>query len=389
MNIKQPNDPILEMKMLGYLLKVLESRKYMDELVEKDFYSEEAKQTFKEIKNIFLIDPTFSYEDFVATATENAKFVLKVAKVPLNKPFISSLKALKDLSFGRSLVDECLHTASTKISDSSPHSATLDLIANLKNLMNDNLLRLLRASDMNLGDMNITNLFDFPYPSLRQLVIPKGSFGIIGARPSVGKTTFMLNIAARMPDISSAIITLEMPFAQLASKILKLTKTPFEERGNLDFIKIIDSVYKFESLISAIHTLVKIENVKVIFVDYLQLIETSKNFNSRYLEVTYMTRQLKLLAIDLGISIICLAQLNRDSADIYPRMSDLRESGSLEQDADFILLLHERLVSDGNPPIKKFEVIIAKNRFGQNGDLKELSFNKTTGSIDELQPWKH
>ena len=109
-----------------------------------------------------------------------------------------------------------------------------------------------------------------------------------------------------------------------------------------------------------------------IAVDYLQLMKSSGKVESRQQEVSDFSRSLKLLAKELNVPIIALSQLNRGSenrADKRPVISDLRESGSLEQDADIVMLIHRPEVSDPNDHPGQAELILAKNRQGSTGTI--------------------
>ena len=116
--------------------------------------------------------------------------------------------------------------------------------------------------------------------------------------------------------------------------------------------------------------MVKRHGIKLIVVDYLQLLHSGKREESRQQEVAGFSRALKLLAKSAGIPVIAVAQLNRESErnDSKPKPSDLRESGALEQDADVILLLHREDMkhSDGERA-GEVDVIVAKNRGGETG----------------------
>lgn len=118
-------------------------------------------------------------------------------------------------------------------------------------------------------------------------------------------------------------------------------------------------------------------NLKLVVIDYLQLMTSGKKVESRQQEVSEFSRSIKLLAKELEIPIIAVAQLNRDSEkrnDKRPQVADLRESGSLEQDADVVLLIHrEDMYNDDSEKAGLAEVIIGKQRSGPTGTV-ELAF---------------
>jgi replicative DNA helicase len=129
-----------------------------------------------------------------------------------------------------------------------------------------------------------------------------------------------------------------------------------------------------------------------LFIDYLQLVDTPGGEQNRERQVAMLSRRLKLLAMELNIPIIILAQLNRQSearSDKRPRLSDLRESGAIEQDADGVILLHRDFVSgiaydkDGNSTESQADLIVAKWRNGKTGEYK-LGYNGELMKFYEL-----
>ncbi len=226
-----------------------------------------------------------------------------------------------------------------------------------------------------------------------------GDLILIGARPGMGKTSFALNIASEVAkhrkDKAVAIFSLEMSKTQLASRLLSA-------EGEIESRKLRDGQMEQEDLnklaeaaVALAQTniyiddssdvspakmrskLLRIENLGLVFVDYLQLMscddkEKSKN---RVLEVGDITRNLKILAKDLGCPIVLCSQLSRISQerkDKRPQLTDLRDSGAIEQDADVVMFLHREVYYDiGNTDlINQAECIIAKNRHGAQDTVK-------------------
>ncbi|GHV12351.1 replicative DNA helicase [Bacteroidia bacterium] len=236
---------------------------------------------------------------------------------------------------------------------------------------------------------------------------------IIAARPAMGKTAFVLSMAKNMAINFStpvAVFSLEMSNVQLVNRlIVNVTEIPGEKikSGRLEqyeweqldrkivqlydapiFVDDTPSLSVFELRTKA-RRLVKEHNVKCLIIDYLQLMNASgMNFGSREQEVSMISRSLKGLAKELNIPIIALSQLNRsvenrsikDGPDAKrPQLSDLRESGAIEQDADLVCFIHRpeyyKIFEDaqGNDLRGKAEIIIAKHRNGSTGDVL-LSF---------------
>lgn len=218
---------------------------------------------------------------------------------------------------------------------------------------------------------------------------------IIGARPGVGKTTLALQIAEHIArkGVETAIISLEMSDHQIIQKMLsKRTgiNTYKMRLGTLedeDFSKIGLVCGEISSLpihlITNARTLQHIENIArklknknnlgLLIIDYIQLIKNKGKFNNREQEVADITRTLKLLSLELKIPIIGLCQLNRNATRQEPMLSDLRESGAIEQDADNVIFLYQEKEQEGN--IIDVTLKIAKQRAGEVGKVY-LKFNK-------------
>lgn len=218
---------------------------------------------------------------------------------------------------------------------------------------------------------------------------------IIAARPSMGKTAFALNLGqAASKDASVAIFSLEMSKEQLTERLLSakcLIEFNKVRTGQLDieeFEKIaigsnelmtrklvLDDTTTLLSDIKARCRKLKIQNgLDIVIIDYLQLIRTTLKTTSREQEVSHISRELKALAKELDITMIALSQLSRapeQRADHRPILSDLRESGSIEQDADVIQFLYRDEYYNKETEDKNIaEVITAKNRNGQTTTTK-------------------
>ena len=118
----------------------------------------------------------------------------------------------------------------------------------------------------------------------------------------------------------------------------------------------------------------RMKNLGLVVIDYIQLMESPNKHNNRVTEVSEITRQIKLMAKDLNVPVIALSQLSRNSEkrdDKRPMLSDLRESGSIEQDADIILFLYRgAYYKDSKEDQSVAECIVAKNRHGQTGTVE-------------------
>lgn len=227
---------------------------------------------------------------------------------------------------------------------------------------------------------------------------------IVAARPSMGKTSLALNIvehAAVVEGVPSAVFSLEMSKEQLVLRMLcsharvnaHNVRTGFISEKH-DFPRLVNAAGKLATspvfiddtpalsileMRAKARRLVAKEGIKLIVVDYLQLMRTlSRKSEGRQQEISEISRSLKALARELSVPVIVLSQLNREAEsrpDHRPRLSDLRESGAIEQDADLVMLLfREEYYDPDNEDVKgKAEVIIAKQRNGPVGNVK-LSF---------------
>lgn len=242
-------------------------------------------------------------------------------------------------------------------------------------------------------------------------------FIIIAARPAMGKTAFALNLATNVAmnqDKAVAVFNLEMSAEQLAMRILSSVGQleGFKLRtGNLmnnDWKRINEAVSQLSTTNLVIDdtpgiTIGEIrakcrrlasseKGLALVVIDYLQLISGGKNYGSnRQQEVSDISRSLKTLALELGVPVIALSQLSRSvegREDKRPLMSDLRESGSIEQDADIVAFLYrddyynkEARTEDNN---SISELIIGKHRNGPTATI-ELLFKKNTSTFLNLR----
>lgn len=240
--------------------------------------------------------------------------------------------------------------------------------------------------------------------------LKKSDFIIIAARPSMGKTAFALNIASHLAvkkHVPLAFFSLEMSSSQLLQRIFSSYGIiPYEnmKTGNLNnaewdqLIKISDAVAASQLIIndtvglnvmnirSIARKLKREKDIELIIIDYLQLIQSAKREN-RNQEISEISRALKLLARELDIPIIALSQLSRSvemRQNKKPLLSDLRESGSLEQDADIVMFLYREDYYEPETENKNItDVIIAKHRNGPI-DTAKVFFHKDYVRFQDL-----
>ena len=221
---------------------------------------------------------------------------------------------------------------------------------------------------------------------------------IIAARPAMGKTAFSLNLvqnAALKGDASVAVFSLEMSKDQLVQRMLaaqshvELKKIKTGTLDENDWPRIIDAMavlsnasihiddtpgIKISELRSKCRKLKIEKGLDLILIDYLQLMEGEGNNESRQQEIAKISRSLKIIAKELNCPVVALSQLSRapeQRADHRPMLSDLRESGSIEQDADIVMFLYRDEYYHPDSESKNIgEVLIAKNRHGETGSVE-------------------
>lgn len=222
---------------------------------------------------------------------------------------------------------------------------------------------------------------------------------IIGARPGMGKTTLTLQIAQEIAKKKNVVfVSLEMSQTQLIQKMIakqSIVNSYKMRLGTLeegDWEKIAKASIKLSELNLTINTKVRtIQDIEVIakrlknkdkldllIIDYIQLLKSQGKFNLREQEVAEISRRLKLLSLEINIPIIALCQLNRNANIGEPTLADLRESGSLEQDADNIIFIYKENEEDSITTLK-----LAKQRAGDIGKVK-VKFNKQLSTFVNL-----
>ena len=243
---------------------------------------------------------------------------------------------------------------------------------------------------------------------------------IIAARPSMGKTAFVLNIAQNAAldnNVPVAFFSLEMSKEQLVQRLLtsegrvdaqrlrkgKLHDDEFVRLGRAAGILSHAPIWIDDTpamtlleLRSKARRLKMEHNIGMVVLDYLQLMQGPTNTESRQQEISYISRSLKALARELRIPVVALSQLSRapeqrTGENKRPQLSDLRESGAIEQDADLVMFIYRQEMyegptdKDGNSLEGRSEIIIGKQRNGPTGFVN-LYFNKTYTRFENLSP---
>ncbi|KLN67638.1 hypothetical protein ABM90_31360 [Rhodococcus erythropolis] len=215
---------------------------------------------------------------------------------------------------------------------------------------------------------------------------------VIGGRPGEGKSIALLNFASYAAERGhpAIIFSVEMGETEVVSRILasgahaeygQVTKRNLDDfnysriqqyktqHRDMPLTLVDKSDITIDSIAARCRTIKRTQGLEVIVVDYLQLLKESDSKQPRERQVAQISRALKVLARELDCAVIVACQLNRNAAnaDRKPALSELRESGSIEQDADVVILLHHELVN--NTPTGEVELVIAKNRTGRLGSV--------------------
>ena len=443
MSYNLPNDKTIEKTILGaFLNDSSASITYISQIKPEMFFDENVRDAITAIeslikKNIGIDILTVSKESRALGLSCTIIFINECYNLIVSTQNLQSyISTLKELYVRRELV----HFANKSLAEAVNLSIDpLQLMAKVQSQLStavDNLIVKPIDELSKLSSERIIDLLDdkkdkkikgIPsnFVSIDETMggnFKNGSLIILAGRPGMGKTTLALNIARNMACFNSAsgvIFSLEMTKDQLVDKFIA-SESGVDSRNidqnkvhDLDIVPLQEASIRlgntkvflddFSSLTPMIlrskATNLKLKHdIKFIIVDYLQLMQDdNRKGKSREQEVSEISRSLKLIAKDLQIPLIALSQLSRSCesrTNKRPMLSDLRESGSIEQDADVVMFVYrpeyynEMFDANGNSLTNKAEVIFAKNRFGEvrfttiDCDLSKSKFmdlnNKTT-----------
>lgn len=320
-------------------------------------------------------------------------------------------------------IQEKVHLLQSKINDDSFDSKSLiQEISRLQNQNYENKTKTLKdmCEDYKEYIAHIDDKGISYGDNLRQLDkatngLKGGEFVIIAARPGVGKTTLALNIASNIINNNKHVsfISLEMSSNELIAKLMSsradiylntllsgdinkdhfasikskmLTSLDILSKTKLNIITENPNIQKLEILLKE---KAQKKELDVVVIDYIGLMQNdNKNIKERHLQIADISRRLKLLALELNISIVCLAQLNREidkQTDKTPNLSHLRDSGAIEQDADTIIFLSPYSQAKNDKfnfaKVTQTKLTIAKNRHGEQASFV-LDFNKAKSRFE-------
>lgn len=411
-----------EQSVIGAMLKDRSTiAEAVEELKSDDFYKDTHKVIFSIISDMYQrdipVDMITLLEELKSTekleSAGGVTYITQVSGSVLSTANVSSyIKIVSDKATLRRLIKSSTEIIEKCYNSQNDVEAVIDEaeqkvfnIAEKRNVSDFEPMNIV----LERGFIEIERLFNnkghingvptgFPELDSKTSGFQKGDMILIAARPSMGKTTFALNIAeyaALRAGKNVAVFSLEMSKEQLAYKLLcseanvdmlKLRTGALEDKdweniakasGPLADAKIfIDdtagtSVMEMRSKCRKL----KLEHgIDMIVIDYLQLMSGSSQSESRQQEVSEISRSIKALAKEMACPVIALSQLSRapeQRADHRPMLSDLRESGSIEQDADLVMFLYRDEYYDSETEDKNVaELIIAKQRNGPVGTVK-------------------
>ncbi len=402
-----------------------------EKLKRKDFFSTWHKDIFSSIlelsrenKNIDPLTITSKMEQ-MGLDTESNNGVLGVVEVMNTVAFSSNMesycKIVKDKADTRNLLfildnvkdkayknedyDKVLESIESQVFELSQNENRTGL-THIKDTLKE-LIEILSERSENKG--SVTGI-PTGFVDLDRILLgmQRKDLILLAARPSVGKTALAVNIAlnAAKSDYKVAIFSLEMSKTQLAQRMLSALSLVNLKQLISGDINEWDDIFEASSIIatksiymddtagiSITELRSKCRRLKAdggldfIMIDYLQLMTSEGRNENRQQEISTISRNLKALAKELDVPILALSQLSRDSekSGRKPKLSDLRESGAIEQDADVVILLYREDYQNEEAEIKnQIELIIAKHRNGETGSV-ELNFIKECTRFGDIQ----
>lgn len=434
-----PNNFDAEQSMLGAIfMDGVVSEEYIPLLTEDDFYNLKHKRIFEAMREVFrrstvdiitvndmmeklhlekqVKNPKKNYGEFnseenliylselatnIIPSAANAQFYFDILKRDtVFRTLITGCNEIIEKAYTQKAVDEVIKFAEATIFSISKKMERSDLTHISKALVEFNAR--LNQMMVNKGAMRglVTgfNLLDLKTNGLQ-----KGDLIIVAARPSVGKTSFAMNIAANCALKSKekkniAIFSLEMPAVQLVQRLIcnfsgvtmdEVSSGEVTGSGTENIFKACKilgetSIYIDDSSLQTAEVILsklrrlssKTGSVDLVVVDYLQLMDAGKKSSeSRQQEITAISRMFKIIAKEINCPVIVLSQMSRGiegRTDKAPRLSDLRESGAIEQDADIVMFLSREDEKLKDAPSYNVILDLAKHRNGSLGKIRLL-----------------
>lgn len=395
-------ESVLATALLSMLMKD-EKPELLSEVPPEDFANQHIGEMWSAGRRLLLAKKAISKRTLVAERDTPAirALVQRYSSGHVNRAELApAVQSVREAAKGRRLVQSLKRVADRAASGAS-YSETLDYatteLADLAEASVD------RSESFGPGEIvtswreadRATRTVPTPWEGLNDYILgglqPKRTY-IVGARPGMGKSLMGLNLAthAAKNGYQTVLFSVEMPVEEVAARIiaseaqvpLSQVITRRMDKDTAAKVQEFEAEFRhwpltayekpsvtIEYIASQLRAIKRNKGLDVVFIDYLQLLKESDSRVTREQQVAQMSRQLKQLSQELNCAIVIACQLNRSAATEgkKPQSSELRESGSLEQDADVILLLH-RVAENGVLGVD-LEVIIAKNRGGAVGTV--------------------
>ena len=398
-----------------------------DKLTPEHFYVEKYAGIYKIMFDMFLSNRSIDFVTVLEAVKNNGIFDEAEGKralyemtqlVPSTKNIAEYAKIIVEKSSLRRLIEACADITEMCYAQSSDTAEILDIAESriyeiMQSRTNTGLTHIKQAiyesyDKINkiANDKNAFIGLQTHYTEIDQMLsgLGKSDLILIAARPGVGKTSFALNMAQNIaldkPRKTIAVFSLEMSNEQLASRMLSaqsgIDNIKFRngEMSDSDWVslaeassRLADTEVYFDDTagITVAQMKAKLRRLKkldLIIIDYLQLMSGGGRYDNRSVEVGAISRSLKIMAKEFNVPVITLSQLNRETEKTKskPQLSNLRESGSIEQDADAILFLWKPEEEDGAQPNSGISVVkceVAKNRHGPTGSI-DLAWSANT-----------
>jgi replicative DNA helicase len=416
-------DEDAERAVLGSLIDYPQCKKYVLSLEEDDFYLQVHKDIYKVITDLFFqgkaINIHIVRDELRKRGIQDVVYLWQVSDEDVPPDLVPQMIGiLKEKTKSRRLVAKAQEIIDD-IKKGDPNEIAGRFLKEVSDIMKDkhqvetfkNVMKK-GLSEINESIKNPSFIKGVPtgFNDLDMLTggFKGGEFIVIGARPSMGKTTFALNIAYNSASVGKNVLffSLEMskkqlhprmfsmlsgiPLGKINSGMLndeeaeRITKSFLENADIVDRIAIVDDMLYISDISSMAYS---VEKVDMIIIDYLQLIKTKNKYQMRYQELGDISASLKFLAKELDVPVVALAQVGRDvekRSDKRPTLSDLRESGDIEAMADVVMFLHREGYYKKDEDDSKTEVIVSKNRSGEVGKVL-LTFDKKVQRFYEIQ----
>lgn len=428
-----PNNLIVEQEVLANAMQNKTAAvKAIEGLYEADFYNELHRKIFNAIRNLFSLNKPIDLLTVTETLERNEKIdadtITYIANIYANNEGLSSnqdayIDILKEKSILRSLAEFSDEIKALSLEDKSPAKNVLEKaekelfeisqgglrnsLTALEDIMSETVQTIMKRVQ-NRGELSgVTTGFT----DLNSLLggFQKSDLVLLAARPSMGKTALAVNLAVNAAKAGKkvAMFSLEMSKTQIGQRILaafaqmNLSSLFKGELEGTDLVNLITASNELSNYnlhiddtaaISLIELKAKLRRLKMeegldlVVIDYLQLMTTGERIENRVQEISQISRGLKAIAKELDVPVLALSQLSRaleQRPDKRPKLSDLRESGAIEQDADIVMFLYRDYVYNKeteNPNLA--EVIVSKHRNGPIGVVNLIWKDEYTRFFD-------